>query len=220
MPVPPRPIVLATQNPGKVAELRRLFAEAGLDDRFPVRTLDDCPGPFPEPEEGHDSFLENATLKALASARLPRHRCLADDSGLEVDALDGAPGVISSHYYSGGEDRADPRDVRDLANNARLLSDLEGVPPDARTTRFVSTMVLASPGGDTLATSRGAFEGRIGRPTEDNVPRGEGGFGYDPLFLVPSLGQTSAELSPEHKNRISHRADAARKMWAKLQAGV
>jgi len=215
---PPRPIVLATQNPGKVAELRRLFAEAGLNDRYPIRTLDDCGGPFQEPEEGHDSFLENATLKALAYARLTGHWCLADDSGLEVDALDGAPGVISSHYYSGGEDRGDPRDVRDPANNTTLLADLDGVPPEARSARFVCTMVLASPEGDTLATTRGTFEGRIGRPTEDSVPRGAGGFGYDPLFLVPpDFTRTSSELAPDEKNRLSHRGEALRRMIEHLR---
>ncbi|MFG0306573.1 MAG: non-canonical purine NTP pyrophosphatase [Phycisphaerales bacterium JB040] len=219
MTAPPRPVVLATQNPGKIAELRRLFAEARLEHRFPVRTLDEYGGPFPEPEEGSGSFLENATLKAVTYARLTGHLCLADDSGLEVDALDGAPGVISSHYYSGGEDRGDPRDVRDPANNARLLGELEGVPPEARTARFVCTMVLASPEGNTLATSRGTFEGRIGRPSEDDVPRGAGGFGYDPLFLVPpDYTRTSSELAPDEKNRLSHRGEALRQMIEHLRA--
>jgi len=211
--------VIATQNPGKVHELRRLLGEAALGERYRVLGLDEVGGPFEEPEEGTDSFLVNATIKATAYARLTGHWCLADDSGLEVDALGGVPGVISSHYYSSGEDRGDGREIRDPANNERLLRDLEGVPAERRTARFVCTMVLANPEGETLATARGAFEGRIGVPETDGVPRGEGGFGYDPVFLVgPGFTISSAELTAAEKNALSHRGAATREMIEKLKA--
>lgn len=202
-------IVLATQNPGKLAELRALL------DGTPVEVLGlaDCPGsPFPEPPETGSTFLDNATIKARAYARATGLACLADDSGLEVDALDGAPGVISSHYCTDGREVGMPRDERDRANNEKLLDDLDAVPPDRRTARFVCVMVLASPAGDILATSRGTFEGRIGLPLTvdpDGVPRGTRGFGYDPLLLVAD-GRTAAELTPEQKNTRSHRGQALR----------
>lgn len=217
-PRPPRPLVIATQNPGKVSELKRLLAEARLGDRYRVLGLDEVGGPFDEPEEGAESFLVNATIKATAYARLTGHWCLADDSGLEVEALNGAPGVISSHYYSDGEDRGDGRETRDPANTARVLRELEGVAAEERTARFVCTMVLANPEGETLATARGTFEGRIGEPTKDGVPRGEGGFGYDPVFLVgPEFTLSSAELTAAQKNGLSHRGAATREMIESLR---
>ena len=215
----PRPLVIATQNPGKVAELSRMFAQADLATQFQVLSLNEVGGPFPEPAEGEDSFLENATIKATQYASLTGHWCLADDSGLEVDALSGAPGVISSHYYSDGQDRGDGREIRDPANNAKLLKDLDSTEPANRTARFVCTMVLANPEGDVLAVSRGTFEGRIGVPTTDDVPRGTGGFGYDPIFLVPpEFTHTSSELTSEEKNTLSHRGAATREMIKKIRA--
>jgi XTP/dITP diphosphohydrolase len=204
------PIVLATGNPHKVEEMRAIFAARGI----PVIGLRDLPGHdrFVEPREHGTSFEENAAIKALSYAEQTGRRCLADDSGLEVDALGGAPGVISSHYSSNGEETGLSREQRDAANNARLLRELDGVPPDRRTARFRCVMCLARPRGVEL-TSAGAFEGRIGVPGQ--VPRGGSGFGYDPLFVLPD-GRTSAELSPDEKNRLSHRAAAAAEMAAKL----
>lgn len=217
-PSSPRPLVIATQNPGKVSELKRLLGEARLESRYKVIGLDEAGGPFAEPEEGEDSFIVNATIKATAYAKMTGHWCLADDSGLEVDALGGAPGVISSHYYSGGEDRGDARGVRDPANNERLLRELEGVAAEARTARFVCTMVVATPEGETLVVARGAFEGRIGEPASDDVPRGQGGFGYDPVFLVgPEFTISSAELTAEQKNKLSHRGAATRAIIEQLR---
>lgn len=216
MPPSAKPeIVLATQNPGKIAELRQLLAETG----FAVLGLADLGDIPPEPEETGSTFLENATIKAVAYARATGRLCLADDSGLEVDALNGRPGVISSHFaFEGrtdGEAAGLTREQRDERNNARLLADLEGITADARSARFVCVMVLAGMGG-VLHTTRGTFEGRIGLPGE--VPRGPGGFGYDPLFLVgPGFQRTSAELGKEEKNRLSHRGHAVRAMVEYLQ---
>src|SRR5262249_24337511 len=133
-----------------------------------------------------------------------------------VDALGGRPGVISSHYGTDGEETGMPRADRDRANNGRVLRELSGVPAQRRGARFVCQMCVAAPDGRILATSRGTFEGRIGE--DPAVPRGVNGFGYDPLFLVaPGFRQTSAELPPEEKNRLSHRAVAATSMAANLR---
>ena len=200
-------VCIATGNPGKVAELRPIFAGLGIE----VVGLADLNTPtteWHEPDETGDTFEANATIKAIAYAKQTGTVCLADDSGLEVDALGGAPGVISSHYSSDGREDGRPRGERDAANNARLLRELEDVPIEQRSARFVCVMVLADAQGHVLATSEGAFEGRIG-----HAPRGTGGFGYDPLFLVaPDFERTSAELRPEAKNAISHRAMAANAM--------
>lgn len=207
------PIVLATGNPHKVAEMRAIFAARGIA----VIGLKDLPGHerFVEPREHGRTFEENVAIKALSYAQQTGRRCLADDSGLAVDALAGAPGVISSHYSTDGRETGLSREERDSANNARLLRELSGVPKERRAARFVCVMCLAGPGGIEL-TSRGTFDGRIGMPGQ--VPRGSNGFGYDPLFLV-SDGRTSAELSPEEKNARSHRAAAAAEMAAKLGGG-
>lgn len=198
------PITIATANPGKVAELRPIFAELGIE----VVGLADLDTPTTEPEETGDTFEANATIKAISYANQTGALCLADDSGLEVDALDGAPGVISSHYSTDGKEDPRPRAERDAANNERLLRELADVPTEARTARFVCVMVLANSDGEVLATSRGAFEGRIGME-----PRGGNGFGYDPLFLVaPDFALTSAEMAADEKNAISHRAKAAQQM--------
>jgi XTP/dITP diphosphohydrolase len=201
-----REIVIATGNPHKVQELRAILGGG----RIPIVGLKDLPGHerFIEPREHGSTFEENATIKALAYAQQTGRLCLADDSGLEVDALGGRPGVISSHYASDGAETGLSREERDTANNQRLLSDLRGLRPDQRAARFVCVMVLASP-SKVLAIARGTFEGRIGLRGE--VPRGANGFGYDPLFLVDD-GRTSAELPPEEKNRRSHRGAAARAM--------
>lgn len=208
------PIVVATGNPHKVEELRAIFAAEGLA----VVGLRDLPGheAFREPEEHGRTFEENAAIKARSYAAQTGRLCLADDSGLEVDALGGAPGVISSHFATDGRDTGVPREERDRANNARLLRDLEGVEPERRSARFVCVMCLADPAGRILATARGTFEGRIGLPGD--VPRGSNGFGYDPLFVLPPPDQrTSAELTPEEKNARSHRGAAARAMAREIR---
>ncbi len=208
-----RPIVLATANPKKVGELRAIFAEVGLE----IECLADLDTPTTEPAEVGTTFEQNATIKALDYARQTGRLCLADDSGLEVDALDAAPGVISSHYCTDGNETGMTRDERDAANNQRLLRELDGTPAADRSARFVCVMVLAAPPDSVemshgvIAMTRGTFEGAIGLPGE--VPRGTNGFGYDPLFLVrPDLTHTSAELDAQTKNRLSHRGEAARAM--------
>jgi XTP/dITP diphosphohydrolase len=204
--------VLATANPHKVAELRAIFARAGVQ----VVGLADLPGGpavFHEPIEHGATFEANAEIKALAYAAQTGRVCLADDSGLEIDALQGRPGVISSHYSTDGQETGLSRADRDAANNTRILNELEGVPSERRSARFVCCMALATPPGHTrpgtiLHRSRGVFEGRIGIPPR--VPAGEDGFGYDPLFLVaPAFERTGAELPTDEKNRLSHRARAA-----------
>jgi len=212
-----QPIVIATGNPHKIDEIRAVLAPIGVE----VVGLSDLPGPFEEPIEGSESFEANATLKAISYAEQTGRVCLADDSGLEVDALSGAPGVISSHYATDGEETGITREERDEANNARLLADLEGVALESRSARFVCTMVLAAPGIEELPARilsivRGAIEGRIGLP--DDVPRGANGFGYDPLVLVaPEFDRTGAELSAEEKNARSHRGAAARLMAREIE---
>ena len=227
-------IVIATGNPHKVSELRAILGKLSIQ-AVPLTEL----GAYDEPDETGDTFEANASIKALSYARATGLPCLADDSGLEIDALHGAPGVISSHYCTGGREVGMPRAERDELNNQRALRELEGVPPERRTARFVCVMALAgareadlSGGADSsetsgaglnpaagptlLATTRGTFEGRIGLPGA--VPRGDDGFGYDPIFLVaPGFERTSAELPPEEKNRRSHRAAAALLMVKTLE---
>lgn len=203
-------IVLATGNPHKVAEISAIFAHF-VEPLIRVRGLPSLPGyPFPEPAETGSTFEENAMIKAVAYARAIDRLCLADDSGLEVDALDGRPGVISSHFATGGVETGIDRAARDAANTDRLLADLAAIPPARRAARYVCVMVLADASG-VRATSRGTFEGRIGTPPR--VPAGGHGFGYDPVFLVgPSFTKTGAELTPDEKSRSSHRAVACGRM--------
>lgn len=153
--------------------------------------------PSPEEEDGPGAdYTRNAILKAIEASRTSGLPALADDSGLEVDALDGRPGVMSARY--GGADITDRQRI-DL-----LLSELQGVPDERRTARFRCVVAIALPTGE-VHTSEGVLEGRIA-----NAPRGESGFGYDPVFLLPDRGLTLAEVSPEVKNTISHRARAVR----------
>ncbi|MDX2116507.1 MAG: non-canonical purine NTP pyrophosphatase [Planctomycetota bacterium] len=193
-------LLVATSNPHKLAELRGVLGPLGIT----ALSLTDVPGgPFPEPVEDGLTFFDNARIKARAYARLAQRVALADDSGLEVDALGGAPGVHSA-TYAGPEGARAQRDAR---NNAKLLNALQGIPHDRRTARFVCVMCAAAPDGSILAESRGTFEGVIGTPPD--VPRGTNGFGYDPLLILPE-GNTSAELTEEQKNARSHRGAAAR----------
>ncbi|MCE7972948.1 MAG: non-canonical purine NTP pyrophosphatase [Leptolyngbya sp. PLA1] len=208
-------VVIATGNAHKVEEVRAVL-EPALGGRVRLRGLAEL-GAFAEPSETGATFEENSALKALAYATTTGLHCLADDSGLEVDALAGRPGVISSHYCTEGRETGLSRGDRDRLNNERVLRELAGVPPARRGARFVCVVTLARPPrgvepARVLAASRGTFEGRIGEPPR--VPAGGGGFGYDPLFLVEaapySLGVTSSELIASEKNRLSHRGAALR----------
>ncbi len=186
----------ATSNPHKLREAREILEPAG----FIVEGLDPTAG-VPEPEEDADTFEGNARLKAVGYARARGERCLGEDSGLEGEALGGAPGVRSAR--SAGT--SGTRDERDRANNERLLAALRGVPAAERTARFVCAVCVAEPDGTIVAEARGTYEGRIA-----DAPRGTGGFGYDPLLYLPDVGCTSAELTPEAKNARSHRSAALR----------
>ncbi len=204
-------IVIATSNPHKVEELGAILAAEGLT-AFRLLTLKDvAPSGLPEPAEIGTTFVENATIKAMTYAKLTGCLCLADDSGIEIDALDGRPGVISSHYATDGRETGITRQERDAANNARVMRELAGVPLTQRTARFRCVMVLADPHRGVLHIADGTCEGRIG--TTPDVPRGGGGFGYDPLFLLaPDFRHTTSELGAEAKNAVSHRGFAARKL--------
>lgn len=186
-------LVLATRNEGKIQEVRQLLA--GLD--LEVVDLSAYPDAPQVPEDG-ETFAENAREKALATAAHTREWALADDSGLEVDALKGAPGVHSARYAGHHGD--------DEGNIKKLLAELRDVPGDRRTARFFCALALASPDG-ALITAEGECRGRIGYG-----PKGANGFGYDPVFFVPAYGRMMAELSDEEKNRISHRGRALLKM--------
>lgn len=190
-------LLLATKSAGKIAELRRMTL-AGSDEWV---GLDQFPAIAESPETG-ETFAENARQKALYYSAATGLPALADDSGLEVDALAGAPGVHSA-YYAGH-----PRD--DARNNQKLVADLRGVPDARRGARFVCAMALAA-GGRVLLESRGTVEGRI-----IDAPRGRNGFGYDPHFLIVERGLTTAELSPDEKSAISHRGQALRAMLAQI----
>jgi len=192
-------LLIATRNAGKAREFEQIFADldiAGLR----LRTLDDL-GIEGEIEETGATFAENARLKAEGYMQQAGMPTLADDSGLEVAALDGAPGVHSARY--GG--------VKGRAQLDYLLEQLSGVPFHQRLARFVCVIALARPGGETEFVE-GTLPGVI-----EHAPRGEGGFGYDPLFYVLDADKTLAELPPEHKNAISHRAAAAREARLVLQ---
>ncbi len=192
-------ILVATTNPGKVRELRAL-----LDDAVEWKSLADFPGVGEVREDGA-TFAENARKKALGYARATGLWTLADDSGLEVDALGGAPGVNSARF-AGDRPPGAERRAHDRRNTEKLLSLLEGVPPEQRTARFVCCLCLAGP-EQVLIETRGTVEGLIARE-----PAGTGGFGYDPVFFVPQLGRTVAQLDDEEKNAISHRGNAMRKL--------
>lgn len=179
-------IVVATKNPGKLSELRALLEDLPLE----ILSAD----AMPDVDETGQTFEANAELKARAAAEWSGKWALADDSGLEVDALGGRPGVYSNRFA--GENTTEEQ------RNRRLLELLEGIPPERRTARYRAAVAIAAPDGR-IWISEGACEGVI-----LTDPRGENGFGYDPLFLVPEYGRTMAELDPRTKNRISHRARA------------
>ncbi|OJG98195.1 ribonuclease PH [Enterococcus termitis] len=186
-------IVIATRNPGKAKEFTKIFAEKG----YQVKTLLDYPE-LPDVEETGKTFEENARLKAETIAEILQQPVLADDSGLIVDALDGRPGIFSARFA--GEP------TNNAANNAKLLHEMTGIPSEQRTATFHCTLVFAAPDKESLVVD-GDWSGKIG-----TIPRGENGFGYDPLFFVEEEQKTAAELSDERKNEISHRGKAVAKL--------
>ena len=188
-------ILIATMNTGKLLEYERLLAEVpGLE----LETMAALPEAI-DVVEDRDTFRGNALKKAMEIATVAGMPCLADDSGLEVDALGGGPGVYSARYAGEGS--------TDSENNAKLLDELSGIADHERRARFQCAIVIADQSGRELAMAEGACEGRIG-----SEPRGSHGFGYDPLFVPEGYAQTMAELGPETKNEISHRAKAAAKL--------
>ncbi len=191
-------ILLATQNKGKVLELQELLADQNIVVRSLLEFSD-----WEEVEETGQTFAENAALKAWAAMKKTGMLTLADDSGLEVDALDGAPGVFSARYAG------EPKD--DQKNIDKLLSLLDDVPDDKRSARFRCALVLVTPDEKEYLVE-GTVEGRILRQRQ-----GQDGFGYDPIFFVLDLRRTMAELSSTQKNKLSHRAQAFRKALPILQ---
>ncbi|MEE9295141.1 MAG: RdgB/HAM1 family non-canonical purine NTP pyrophosphatase [Phycisphaerae bacterium] len=182
-------ILIATGNSGKLREIQALMADLPVT----FKTLADFPK-LPPAVEDADTFAENAARKATHYSRLTGLWALADDSGLEVDALNGAPGIRSARYAG--------QPTNTAANNAKLIDALKDVPPELRSARFRCAVALAD-GDGILAQASGVLEGRI-----VDQPLGHNGFGFDPHFWVPELGMTTAQMPPEQKNKISHRGRA------------
>ncbi len=209
-------IVLASRNKKKLAELSAILGELDIE-------IIPLPDDAPEPEENGESFEENAVIKARSATEFMGLPALADDSGLCVDALNGAPGVFSARYGSQEyfeyakthglkmDKKPLPRQAGDRDRVLRLLEDMSQIPDDKRQARFVCVIAYIEP-GDGIVTVRGECEGVI-----THRMYGEGGFGYDPVFYDPKYGCTFAELEPEIKNSISHRAMALQKLKAALQ---
>jgi len=193
-----RRIHLATKNEGKIKEMKALLQDLDIELLTP-----EAAGSFPEVIEDGRTFLENALKKAQNLSEATGGETLADDSGLEVDALGGKPGIFSSRYSGPGS--------TDETNIRKLLEDLMGMPDERRSARFRCVVVLYRPGGD-HEVFEGTLEGRI--TTE---PAGWNGFGYDPVFFVPEFNMTVAQMSSEMKNRISHRGQALRLLKKSLQ---
>jgi XTP/dITP diphosphohydrolase len=188
-------LVIASHNRKKAAEMIMI-----LEARFPsleIRTLADYPG-APEPDETGETYAENAVIKAKSAAEFTHEWCLADDAGLEIDALEGAPGLLSRRY--GGEEMSFPNKM------AMILEQMRDVPKAQRAARFRCSVALTSPeANEDPRLFEAICEGRIAR-----FPTGVGGFGYDPIFVVPDIGHTMAEISQSHKNLISHRGKVLR----------
>jgi XTP/dITP diphosphohydrolase len=191
-------LVIASNNPGKLREFERLLDGCGFD----LTTPRELGVPF-DVEETGTTFAANAKLKAVAAADSCGHLALADDSGLEVDALGGRPGIFSARYAGG--DRTAP-DISEARQLELLLGEMDGVRDARRTARFRCVIAIARPGDGDVRYVDGVFEGRIGHEV-----RGANGFGYDPIFVVAGRDVTSAELPPDEKNQISHRGQAAAK---------
>ena len=187
-------VIIATKNPGKAREFEHIFAPRGIE----VRTLLDYPE-IEDVEETGATFEENATLKAEAISQQFNKMVIGDDSGLIVDALGGRPGIYSARY-AGEQPKSDQKNLE------KVLDELQGVSEEERTARFYCALAVAIPGKETFTVS-GTCEGRI---LEEQ--RGTNGFGYDPVFFVPEKGCAMAELSADVKNKISHRANALKKL--------
>ena len=192
-------VLLATSNQHKLQEVREILEPLGVQ----IDGLDSLDKTYVEPVEDADTFEGNAKLKAIGYAKATGIRCMADDSGLSVDALGGKPGVFSARFAGVGK----TREERDQANNELLLAQLIKIPSKNRTARFVCAICVADPDGTIVAESTGTFDGVIGF-----TPVGDNGFGYDPLLFVPTANKTSAQMSPEEKNAQSHRGNAVRKI--------
>ena len=194
-------IIFATGNEGKMKEVRMILKDLGL----PVLSMKEA-GVQADIVEDGTTFEENAKIKAVAVQKLTGALVLADDSGLEIDYLNKEPGIYSARYM--GED------TLYSVKNANLISRLAGVPDEQRTARFVCAIAAAFPDGEVL-TTRGTIEGIIGYEE-----RGENGFGYDPIFYLPEYKKSTAELSPEEKNALSHRGRALRQMEEELRKRI
>ena len=192
-------IIFATGNAGKMREIKEILGDLNL----PILSMKEA-GISSDAKEDGTTYEENATIKAKAVAALAKEGDLvmADDSGLEIDYLNKEPGIYSARYL--GEDTSY------RIKNQNLIDRLAGVPDEKRSARFVCAIAAALPNGEVI-TTRGVIEGRIGY-----AEAGEGGFGYDPIFYVPELGKTTAELTEEEKNEVSHRGRALRAMKEKL----
>jgi XTP/dITP diphosphohydrolase len=197
MPARPDRIVLASGNAGKLAEIARILAD------MDVTVVPQSALGVSDADETGTTFVENALIKARLAVEATGLPAIADDSGICVDALDGRPGVYSARY-SGPGATAD-------SNNDRLLAELEGVPDEQRGAAFHCAACYVDPGMAEPVIAQGEWRGRILR-----ARRGDGGFGYDPLFYVPELGKSSAELSPDEKNARSHRGQALAELSRKL----
>ncbi|AXC53869.1 XTP/dITP diphosphatase [Bacillus subtilis] len=191
--------IIATHNPGKVKEFKEILEPRGYD----VKSLAEI-GFIEEIEETGHTFEENAILKAEAVAKAVNKMVIADDSGLSIDNLGGRPGVYSARYAGEQKD--------DQANIEKVLSELKGIEKEQRTARFRCALAVSIPGEETK-TVEGHVEGYIAEE-----PRGEYGFGYDPIFIVKDKDKTMAELTSDEKNKISHRADALKKLSKLLEA--
>jgi len=195
-------VVIATRNTGKMNEMRKML----FNTSFSAFSLDEV-SVLEEVEETGTSFEENAMLKAETYGKLSGKLTIADDSGIEVDALGGAPGIYSARYGGDGKDDQD--------RNKLLLENVEGIPEHQLTARFRCVVALWNPIDNTIVTFDGKIEGKITR----NV-RGENGFGYDPLFFFPEKNKTLAELTLIEKERVSHRGEAMRKALAHMETNV
>jgi XTP/dITP diphosphohydrolase len=195
---PIRRLVIATGNPGKLREFSSLL------DGLPFELTSSAELELSSPEETGTTFRANALLKARHAASLSASAAVADDSGLEVDALGGAPGIYSARYAGLGAD--------DAANNAKLMRDLAGIPPERRGARYRCALAFVESAADAEPLIAEAdWQGFI-----LDAPRGGGGFGYDPYFWLPDLNKTAAELTPAEKNRLSHRGKALRVLREQL----
>ena len=192
-----RKLILATRNKGKLKEIQVLLSDLDID----IMSLDEAEN-APHVVEDGKTFMENAFKKAKVIAEATGIMALADDSGLEVDALDGAPGVYSARYSG--------KNASDASNNEKLLADLEGVSSGKRSAHFSCVIIVYHPSGRLIST-KARCEGEIAMN-----PSGDQGFGYDPVFYIPSIKRTMAQLSPEEKNSLSHRGKALKKLRSEL----